>query len=59
MKINEISNHYYIYCIKQQQKKQDIKPIEPISNINPSLSIPDNAYLEAMQILGSNIDIKI
>ena len=48
-----------LYLKRQQEIKEELCPIEPVSQIEPVLSIPDNAYLESMQVLGTIIDIKI
>ncbi len=59
MNIN-IQRANYAFMLKQQQiEREQMRPIEPVSQINPSMHIPDNAYLEAMQVLGTNIDIKV
>ncbi len=59
MKITNIQNDYYFFMQNEKIKKQETRQIEPVSSINPSMHIPDSAYLEAMQVLGTNIDIKI
>ena len=59
MKIESIQSSYYSYCKSKQIANEDLKPMQPISNINPSMQIPDNAYIWAMETLGTNIDIKI
>jgi len=59
MRIDNTYVDYQIYVQQQQKIKQELRPIEPVSQINPTLSIPDSAYLEAMQVLGTIIDIKV
>ncbi len=51
--------NHLLYLKEQQRIKEEIRPIEPVSQIEPALHIPDNAYLESMQVLGTIIDIKI
>ena len=51
--------NHLLYLKRQQEIKEELRPIEPVSQIEPALSIPDNAYLESMQVLGTIIDIKI
>ena len=60
MTIENVQRINHLLYLKEQQKiKEEIRPIEPVSQIEPALSIPDNAYLESMQVLGTIIDIKI
>ena len=60
MTVENVQRINHLFYLKEQQKiKEEIRPIEPVSQIEQVLSIPDNAYLESMQVLGTIIDIKI
>ena len=59
MKIQNAQQNYYVYLKTKQIEKQSVRPIEQISSIVPSGRIPDSAYIQSMQTLGTIIDIRI
>ena len=59
MRIGNIQQQYNFVVQQEQKKKEITKPIEPVSNINPTLNVPDYAYIEAMEVLGTLFDVKV